>query len=780
MAELPAPLPQGFTPVGEPEAPKQGLPAPLPRGFQPVEAPGQASFARPALGDTAAARGEDTRGWGRWAYDTVVGRQDPRYKGLPSLDQALSDELEAKGATINSPEMRNIRMGTVSGADDKSYGDIMQSALGNRFVKREPDQHGYEVVTYLGEDGTEKQAYVNRPGLDLEDVTRGIYQAAPYVAGGVLGGAAKAGLFGRAALQGVVGAGTSVGQDVVAGQLGSQQGIDPVKAALTGGLSFAGEMAAPAVAAAYRRFVTEPGLYDAVKQQLTPKGVTIAVEAGLDPNALKGKLAQEFTKTYAKTGDAALAGRQLAQSELGIESTIGQRTKDWDRLFEEEAMRKGLRGDAAKRVMKDFDERQAAQVRNAIIGNPDEAGAANIPGQRGLAASVNPNRDVNYLRPQDLGTPIQEGLQTARQTAKRAESEAWQGLHEITASQQALDEFLPQFVGRAIQDVDPQLTPNAYRMVELLHDYQQGSLARDPLLQKFGQVDRPTVDGIRRRLLAFMDNAPPGSPDKRAASQLYRAYDDWLGASADAHLLSGHPDAAMAIRNARGISREIKDLFAPRGNEKQAGNIISRIMDKADSPEAVVNAVVGNGPQGKIQPGSVGAMTRIKTALETHGGAEGQAAWNDIRSAYLMRMVNGSNGQIMGPQAMLTSFRKMFEQQESLARVLYSPQELQQMRKFMKSLEDITYKPPNPSGSAYGVIQGVKDMFSMLLNAIPGAEKVKVPLHIAWKMTGVPSAKEVMAARAADRAVRPGLPTAQSPSFGGYSGAFGNALYGKD
>lgn len=780
MAEEPGPLPEGFRPIAAPDAAQSGLPAPLPNGFKPIAAPTQARFAAPAIGDTAAARGEDTRGWGRWAYDAVVGRQDPRFKDTPTLDQALSDELEAKGAATNSPEMLNIRMGTVSGADDKGYGDIMQSALGNRFVKREPDQYGYDVITYKADDGTEKQAYVNRPGLDLEDMTRGIYQAAPYVAGGVLGGMAKVGLGAKALIQGTIGSGTSVAQDAAAGRLGSQQGIDPVKAAVTGAFGAASEFAAPAVSALWRRFVTEPGLYDAAAQQLTPKGMTLAIEAGIDPKAIKGKLAQEFAKTYAVSGDAALAGRQVAQSELGIESTIGQRTKRPDLLFEEEAMRRGLRGDQARKVMEEFDARQQDQIRNAVIGNPEAAGAANIPGEQGLAAMVNPARDVRYMRPQDLGDSIQEGLIAGRQTAKQVESEAWRDIRDITASQQALDEFLPSFVGRAIQDVDPQLTPNAYRMVDLLHQYQSGNLARDPLLQRYGQVERPTVDGIRRRLLAFMDNAPPGSADKRAAGQLYRAYDDWLEASANAHLLSGHPDAAMAIRNARGISREIRDLFKPKGNDQAAGNIISKIMDKEDSAEGVVNAVLGNGPQGKIKTGSVGAMNRIKTILNEHGGAEGQAAWNDIRAAYLMRLVNGADGRMMGPQAMLSSFNKMFEQQESLARVLYSPQEMQQMRKFIKSLEQITYKPPNPSGSAYGMIQGMKDMVSMIFNAIPGAEKIKIPAHIAWKMTGVPSAKDVMAARAAERAIKPGMIGPDMPSVGGYSSAFGNALYGKD
>ena len=767
MAKLPPP-PPGFDVVPENKEgasrfaqPNLAAEPPPPPGYEPV----------------------DTRGWGEWAYDTVVGREDPRYKGLPTVDEALTAEGKRQGKFFTGPEQRQIRGSIPFAVTDEQYRDVMKNALGERFLGQETDKYGNHVVVYRGDDGHEKRAYVNRPGLDSEDISRGLVQSVPYVVGGVGAGLAKLGLGARAALQGITGAGISAGQDKAAEKFGSEQGIDPLRAAVTGFAGMAGEVASPVVASMWRRFVTEPGLYDAVTQQLTPKGMTIAIEAGIDPSAIKGKLAQEFAKTYAKTGDAAIASNQFAQSDLGIESTIGQRTKHWDKLFEEEKMRKGLKGEQARKVMEEFDARQRAQIGNAIIGNPDANGAANIPGEQGLAASINPSRSVREMGPRELGAPIQEGLQTARQNAKAVESEAWRDLRGITAEQQALDEFLPQFVAPAIREggVDPQLTPNAYRMVDLLRQYQSGHLAQDEVLSHFGaNTQRPTVDEIRRRLLAYMDNAAPGSPDKRAASQLYRAYDDWLGASADAHLLSGHPDAAMAIRQARGISREIKDLLQPRGNEKAAGNIISRAMDKADSPEAVINSIVGKGVESNLPIGSVGAMERMKTLLTTHGGSEGMDVWNDVRTAYLMRAVKDKKGELRNPTALLSTMQTMFEKQSSLLRVLYSPQEIGQMRKFMRSLEQITYKPPNPSGSAYGVIQGVKDLVGTLLSAIPGAEKLKVPLHVAWKLSGVPSAQEIMARRAAEQAIKQGgIPGAIPPSLAGISAAAENLYRGQ-
>ena len=722
--------------------------------------------------------GPDTRGWGQWAWDSVMGRQDPRYQGVPTLDEALTHEERAQGKFFTSPEMRKIRTGAALAADDKAYGDIMQNALGKRFVKREADQYGYEVITYRGADGQERTAYVNRPGLDSEDIARGMLQTVPYVMGGGLTGALakRAGLklLGTAGAQGLTAAGTSVAQDVAAGSVGSEQGIDVPRAAITGAAGIVGEAAAVPIAAAWRKFVTVPGLYDASAGQLTPKGVQIAVEAGLDPQALVGKLGQEFAKTYARTGEAAMAGRQVASTDLGIESTIGQRTKDAQRLTEEGAMRRGLYGEGAKQELRAFDDRQAQQIRNAVLGNVEEAGAGNVPNTKGIAASLNPTRDIDRMTPQEMGQAIQEGLQTARQSARQAENQAWQGLHQITAHPEAMD-LLPAAVGRALgeREIDQVTTPAAYRMANMMQRYMTGEPAEQTLSVLGQSMQAPTVDGMRRRLLNTMRNATTPE-DRAAAGRLYDGFNDWIGIAADAQRLTGHPDAAAALRGARQISREIRDLFQPRegGKSTPAAGLLQRVLEKADSPEAVVQSLFGSGPNAGIKSGTVGALQRMKTALDRFGGAEGQNVWNDIRTTHWLRLVTDRKGEMASPTVMLNTLKTAFEKQGTLMSQLYAPSEIRTMRQLMKSLEQVTYKDPNPSGSGYTIGLLAREFLGTLMDAIPFAQKITVPLKAVYSISGLPDVKGRMAARAATSQALP-LPSKAPSGFA--SGAVAGA-----
>ena len=241
--------------------------------------PTAARFAKPELAPSnpfaseldRRAENVDTRGWGQWAYDAIAGREDPRYQGLPTVDEALTEEGKRQGKFFVSPEQRHIRASVPFAVSDEQYGDVMRKAMGDRYVNTETDKYGNKIVVYKGDDGAEKRAYVNRPGLDSEDIARGLVQSVPYIAGGAAAGAAKVGLAGRALLQGLTGAGTSVGQDVAATQFGSEQGIDPARALATGVFSAGAEVAAPAIASAWRRFVTEPSLYNASRGELTEK-----------------------------------------------------------------------------------------------------------------------------------------------------------------------------------------------------------------------------------------------------------------------------------------------------------------------------------------------------------------------------------------------------------------------------------------------------------------------------------------------------------------------------
>jgi len=730
------------------------------------------AYARALPTDGAAsshADGKDNRSWTQWARDSVMGRHDPVYHGIPTFDEAMQEEN--KGNFFASPEIRRIRTGAMTAGDDAIYGDIMKAAIGDRFIRKETDANGYDVIVYHGKDGTEKKAYVNRPGLDAEDVSRGLASAIPYglagLAAAYTGGTAP--LIARGVVQGLSQAGTSIGMDMLSKPLGSEQGVDKTRAGIMGAMGVAGELAAPAVAAAWRNLVTVPGLFDAAVGRLTPKGYQVAIDIGLDPNTFTKDMAKAFAKEYAITGDAAAAGRQVAASDLGIVSTVGQRSKNPLELLEEMSMRKGLKGTAAQEEMKRFDDLQAQQLTRAAMGDAENAGAGNLPNSKGIAAALNPSRDLKDVVPAELGTDIKEGVKAAQRAARDAENQAWQGLHNVTAHPDAM-KLLPQAIGTELGDraVDQTVTPAAYNMAKMLQGYMSGDAMKQPF-EVLGQTAAtPTVDGMRRRLLAGMGGA--ATPEDRAvAGKIYDGFNNWIKEAADAQLLAGHPDAAVALRSAREISREVKDLFQPRDRSgtTAAGRIIDRVLSKEDTPEGVVRALVGT-PSSDLKTGTVDALSRMKKALDTYGGPEGVNTWNDIRSAYYMRMVTEPTGKLLSPQKMLTSIEKAFGKQKSALDVLFTKDELGQMKKLQKSLEQITYKDPNPSGSGYAIAQFVKDAMGKLLSVVemvPGGGYATAPLRVAGHITST-ARKEMAGAKAAAAATSQVAPRTPPPALG--------------
>lgn len=170
---------------------------------------------------------------------------------LPSVYSQFPNELEGP-----------MGLAATFGASDPAMGDVVAKQLGDRFVRREtvstegdPKQpfrprgsptpsvpsESYDVIVSRGPNGEEQRGYVNKPGLDSEDVVRGVRGALPYVGtglGGMVAGAGR-GLLANMAIQGALGGATSVGGDAALIPMGSEQGIDVPKALISTALGAA-------------------------------------------------------------------------------------------------------------------------------------------------------------------------------------------------------------------------------------------------------------------------------------------------------------------------------------------------------------------------------------------------------------------------------------------------------------------------------------------------------------------------------------------------------------
>lgn len=677
----------------------------------------------------AAPQPQQEEGWGEWALNTLRGRQDPAYAGVGSVYDQFKDELRSPTASA-----------AMAGASDPQMADIVKATLGNKVARVEKDSLDRDVFVTRGQDGQEQKGYLNEPGLDSTDVFRGIYGAIPYIASaGVIGKATKGmNWLAQGIAQGLGAGATSVAGDVAQIPMGSEQFVEPEKALINTGLGFAGPPAAAAGSALWRQFVTIPGMVDSTGK-LTARGMEAAQKAGLDPNDLTPDMAKEFATSYAKSGDAALSASRSYAEPMGIPVTRGQQTKRPFLLNQEEKLRRGIYGEKAEREMLGFDALQRQRIEEAALGGGRQG--------KGVGETIN-SQSAGRADLRQIGDNVQDTLQGARETAKQADSQLWEtnGVKTLEATDAALS-TLQDRIGQTLAfNGDTAFTKTGEQMANTIGQFVKKEL---PVSEAGGirlaQVQ--TVDQMRRRLYDTYKSAELGT-DQRQAKIIYDAFNDWIGDSAKDKLLKGDPLAAAQLVKARSFHRDVMELFSPTeaGGRTSAGaRRMSKAIQSADSGEGVIQALLGAPGSRSAGEGTVTALRQTKAILDRFGGEGGKQAWDDIRLAYWSRLVQGKNGELLGPQAIANNVKTAITNQRSVLQSLYSPEELGQMRRFMRATEVAAYKPPNASGSGYTMTEAMQEMFGKFLNVVPGSQLIRGGLE----MSGVPAQVGAMRARKA-------------------------------
>lgn len=663
-------------------------------------------------------------GWLEWAANNVAGRKDPRFGDLPSIRDALDQEYQRSnapwtenplfdlarvatgGVPLKAPSKNwdnpywHIALGAAMTNDGEGQANIVKKALGDRFISLEKDAYGADIVNYRDAGGLPKKAYVNKPGLEGEDVRDFIGQAVPYVATGRMLGSLpiRAGSLPAVGLQGLGGSSVSLLQDVGALMLGSEKAPDLPKAGVVGGATALVEGLSPVAGTLWRRLVTEPRLYNRQTGQLTEKGVEAARAAGMNPEDMTGDMIERFAKEYAAVRDPMIAGQTVRTREFDLPVTRGQMNKDPGALLNEKGMRYGAFGDAAKQTMQDFDRRQAEAIANAALGG----------GEKSVARMINPDRAARTTIPRDVGEGLQSGLTSARDMAKADLKEQWNKVGPQYATPEALD-LLPNRIATELGDLAPLLgtidrnappaAPTAKTMVDMLRKFRSGEPMReaDDFL---GGVTVPELDSMRRTLGRMMKGAQ-GS-DREAAGAVYRGFNNWLQEAGERSLLAGDITAYQEAAKARDMTSRFKELFTAetlQGPATPGRKIVDKILNTTDNPESIVKALFGTDPGAVPKQGSVEAIRLIKRGVQQLPEDQAKSTINDLRLAHWMNVVNNSAGQLHTPTMIAQRIDKAFNSQASLMRELYEPQELALIRRFGAAMKDLAYKDPNPSGT---------------------------------------------------------------------------------
>jgi hypothetical protein len=401
----------------------------------------------------------------------------------------------------------------------------------------------------------------------------------------------------------------------------------------------------------------DPNSQEALVRSLDLAGMISPMSAGAKAGAVAEKVVPQVAQ------DA---------SEMGIGLTAGQRLNNPALLSREDAIFGGAMGPKAQEVA------QAARARQAteVLGARDTLGDAFGGGK------------VDLQRPADAGALVTEALQDAATRSKQgyqakyAEATAGNGIVKAEAfpgmSSRIKDSLANRDQPVIIDDV---LTPAANRALgelDKIQDLKLGTNGQPGAGDTVVGVDLRGVEQARKRLGAYARAAQRGSEDYRATRAIIGEFDGQIQKAVENGLFEGDEAFLGMWKDARKAFFDHQNTFKPRGAGDDVGRAMQAIVERDATPEQVANYLYGASKVGE-RPLSVRLASRLKNTL-----GEDSEHWAGIRQGAWQKITGVAEGKTeMGPQKMA---ERIFEftngNGQSLARQLFSPEEITQMNRF--------------------------------------------------------------------------------------------------
>jgi hypothetical protein len=193
-------------------------------------------------------------------------------------------------------------------------------------------------------------------------------------------------------------------------------------------------------------------------------------------------------------------------------------------------------------------------------------------------------------------------------------------------------------------------------------------------------VDMQVLEQTRKRL-NFLSRTAQTDGDRRAARQVIRGYDDWLGNAFDNALFSGSDEALQSYRAARAANTEWRQRFG--FNERDdADRVVNRIVTGETTPQEAANYIVG---AGKV--GAKGVSSRLLTRIAEATGNDPEAM-QAIRGGIWNRLSQATGGVEAKPSAKVANDIGEFlnGSGRDVAQRLFSPEQQNIMRAYADTL----------------------------------------------------------------------------------------------
>lgn len=413
-----------------------------------------------------------------------------------------------------------------------------------------------------------------------------------------------------------------------------------------------------------------------------------------------------------------LTGGAPPPDPTGIPLTRGQATGDIPTQQIEQEMLANTRGPGAQSVMQGFLERQRQSVEDAARRIGQEVGGAPMDAS-----------------PTELGEQVLHGIRGAATRSRREIDAAYnaargaQAVAPVDVATRA-----PLVIRQALETVDsplviePKTTPVANQMLSELDEFGRlgGVLTNRAQATMRGPNDDivgVTLDGIeamRSRLSAGVNTAE-GS-DRRAASLLLRAYDDYIEQAGEAGLLQGDDEGLALWQKARQMRAQHGRRFEsnPRQADNDAGKVMEKWISKAATGDEVVRDLVGIS-----RVGEKGVSTRLARRLQNVLPPEDMAR---VRQLAWQKLITNDQDEILSPERLVSNLGRALDgRAQGYIGTLFTEEQRAAMRTLRNRVARTRYDPqalnnPKSGFTMARAMQGVMRVMGPAGGAVLGQQ----------------------------------------------------------
>lgn len=585
----------------------------------------------------------------------------------PPPDFSKVGEFEAEHASEG--QKWRIALGYLTTPDARARADIIRKVLPGATVQDDPN-NGRPVISYKGETG-----YIDKPGVTLGGILDSIAQVGKFIPAGkfAAGGANILTQVGRA---GLAGAATSVAEDAGAMAQGSEQGINPEKAAIATVASAAGQALSKPIGAGLG-WLTDKGqqAWKLIRRNpmavrgdgtLTPLGRRWAASAGLDPDQITPQLVRELegaaeqaTKAGAGGNKQAVAKQALA-NRFKVPLTKGELTGDYEQQSLEEGLKRMDVSTKAGRLMREHEQQAAAAMR----GESGESGFGLLRREVGKPAT-----DVS-----DAGHQVLD----ATKNVAAADKAAYRA--QYTTAREAGAELDPRAYTRFLDDAeanlktaieyDKELYPQTEKVLKVLRS--RADEAASP--EGWKNIPLARLENLRRLINDEWKSA--NSTERRALDVLRNQFDEMVNGAIDSGRVVGNQAAVKAWRAGRDLFSRFQKLYAPNPRAGQAEQRAGRTVENwLKSDEVTGEQVIREAVTNKALTSRIISINGVDSPAHV---ALKQGALEFVFRPAL-------KNDTISPRAIVTQFERYFKGQNSeQMRAIFSPKDIKAIREFVE------------------------------------------------------------------------------------------------